>query len=148
MRFWHSSGNCTPPTLPHTSKKGIERQVKQLAPCYLLSCKFRPSPVQNFMLDRGEEPEGMGAGVLKVNVVTVTVATSAGLWPQWGPELYLPFLSPRAFAKHLQPLARPSHMILPTTSHSPCCVSCMPTVLVVHFVFNHPTGKVLILPFP
>lgn len=56
MRFWHSSGNCTPPTLPHTSKKGIERQVKQLAPCYLLSCKFRPSPVQNFMLDRGEEP--------------------------------------------------------------------------------------------
>lgn len=53
----------------------------------------------------------MGAGVLEVNAVTITVATSAGLWPQGRPVPDLPFLFVQAFVEHFQPLTGLSHMI-------------------------------------
>lgn len=60
----------------------------------------------------------MGAGVLEVNAVTITEATSAGLWPQGRPVLDLPFLFVQAFVEHLQPLTRLSHMISYTHIHA------------------------------
>lgn len=54
-------------------------------------------------------------------LVGVTVATSAGLWPQRGPRLGGPFLPPQAFA-------RPSHKIPPSTMHT-CCKSYVRPVL-------------------
>lgn len=61
----------TPPLQP-PPRKVVRGRGSCQPHSYLLAWKLEPSPVQNPLL----EEEGMGAEVLKVNAIMVTVATS------------------------------------------------------------------------